>query len=156
MSVPEPSKKAFISVIEMAEMIGLSKSRFHSLIRTGVFPKPVLHESCKRPVFDLELQQKCLEIRATGIGNNGQPVIFNRMRAIRRPRRQRQAQPIANDRPAGDQHDDLVAALKSLGLTATNEAVAQAITQIYPSGVEGMESGEVIRRVFLHLRAKKK
>jgi hypothetical protein len=158
MSVQEPSRKAFVSVIEMAEMIGLSKSRFHALIRGGVFPKAILHECCKRPVFDLESQQKCLEIRETGIGNNGQPVIFNRMRASRKPRIRRQPQPqppTTENRPADD-HAELVGAMKSLGLIVTDEAVAKAVTEIYPNGVEGIEPGEVIRKVFLNLRAKKK
>jgi hypothetical protein len=156
MSVQEPSKKAFVSVIEMAEMIGLSKSRFHTLIRRGVFPKPVQHEGCKRPVFDLELQQKCLEIRATGIGNDGQPVLFNRMRRNGKPRKQRQQQqgPITEPRPADD-HAELIDSLKSLGVATTSEAVAKALAEIYPNGREGIEPGEVIRKVFLHLRAKK-
>ena len=148
MSVPEPSKKAFISVAEMAEMLSLSKSRFFGLMKVGVFPRPVRHESCKRPIFDLELQQKCLEIRETGIGFHGQPVIFNRMRATRKPRTRQQ--PVARH----DEHADLIEALKSLGLTTTSEAVGQALTEIYPSGVPS-DKGQVIRTVFLHLRAKK-
>ena len=107
-------------------MLGLSKSRFHALIRAGVFPKAVLHESCKRPVFDLESQQKCLEIRATGIGLSGQPVIFNRMRANRTATK---TAATATEPMTGphDDHAELVEAMKSLGLTATNEAVAQAL-----------------------------
>lgn len=155
MSVQEPSKKAFVSVIEMAEMIGLSKSRFHALVRRGVFPKPVLHESCKRPVFNLESQRKCLEIRQTGIGNDGQPVLFNRMRKNGQPRKQRQQQPITEPRPADD-HAGLVEAMKSLGLTASSEAVAKALAEIYPNGVQGIDQGELIRQVFRHLRSAKK
>jgi hypothetical protein len=154
MSVQQPSRKAFISVVEMAEEVSLSKSRFFALMKSGVFPRPTRHESCKRPVFNLELQQKCLEIRATGIGLSGQPVIFNRMRTNGKPRKQRQPQPAAHDQPIHDDHSELVEAMKSLGLTATNEAVGQALTEMYPAGVPG-DHGEVIRRVFLHLRAKK-
>ena len=154
MPAPEPSRKAFISVIEMAEMIGLSKSRFHALVRTGVFPKPIRHKSCKRPVFDLDSQQKCLEIRHTGIGNSGQPVLFNRMRATRKPRKQRQSQqPILGPR---QDHVELVEALRSLGMVTTNDAVAKAVTEIYPNGEEQIDQGEKIRRVFLLLRSAKK
>lgn len=154
MSPQQPSSKAFISCREMAEIINLSESRFHALIKSGVFPKPQRHGSCKRPVFNLELQQKVVEIRATGIGLSG-PVLFNRMRANRKPRKQRQPQqPITEPRPADD-HAGLIDALKSLGLTATNEAVAKALAEIYPNGVQGIDQGEVIRKVFLHLRAKK-
>ena len=149
MSVPELSKKAFISVAEMAEMLSLSKSRFFGLMKVGVFPRPIQHPSCKRPIFDLELQQKCLEIRQNGIGLHGQPVIFNRMKRNPRTRRQ-QPQPAAHH----DEHADLIEALKSLGLTTTSEAVAHALTEIYPSGVPS-DKGQVIRAVFLHLRAKK-
>ena len=155
MPVQEPSRKAFVSVVEMAEMLNLSKSRFHALVRRGVFPKPVLHESCKRPVFDLESQRKCLEIRQTGIGNDGQPVLFNRMRRSGQPRKQRQQQqPPTENRPVDD-HAELIDALKSLGLTATNEVVGKALAKIYPNGREGIEPGEVVRKVFLHLRARK-
>ena len=154
MAIQQQSQKAFVSVVEMAEMLSISKSRFHALIRAGVFPKAVRHESCKRPVFDLESQQKCLEIRQTGIGHHGQPVIFNRMRASRKPRIRQQPQRPPQQRP--DDHADLVEAMKNLGLTATSESVAQALAEMYPSGVEGIAPGEVIRKVFLHLRSAKK
>ncbi len=155
MSPQQSSRKAFLSVVEMAEeILNLSESRFHALIKSGVFPKPKRHEGCKRPVFDLELQQKCIEIRQTGIGNNGQPVIFNRMRANRKPRTRQQPQLAAHEQPVHDDHSELVEAMKSLGLTATNETVGQALAELYAAGVPG-DKGEVIRRVFLHLRAKK-
>src|SRR6516164_6478828 len=72
------SAKSVITVGEMAEMCQLSRSRFYDLIEAGVFPRPVLHPSSQRPMYDRALQEKCLEIRATGIGANGQPVLFNR------------------------------------------------------------------------------
>jgi hypothetical protein len=154
MSVQEQSQKAFVSVVEMATMLNLSKSRFHALIRGGVFPKPLRHESCKRPVFDLELQRKCMETRQTGIGHNGQPVLFNRMRANGKPRKRRQSRS-GHGRPIHDEHADLIEALKSLGLTVANEAVGRALSELYPNGALGIDQGEVIRSVFLHLRAKK-
>jgi len=156
MSQQQPTRKAFISGRELAEILNLSESRFRALVKSGVFPRPIRHGSCKRPVFDLELIEKALEIRQTGIGLHGQPVIFNRMKASRKPRQQRQPQPVANDRPIQDDHADLIEALKSLGMTATNDTVAQAMAEIYPNSTEGIEPGEVIRKVFLNLRAKKK
>ena len=152
MSVQQENKKAFVSAVELAELLALSKSRFHALVQAGVFPKPVRHESCKRPLFDLELQEKCIEIRATGIGLSGQPVAFNRMQANRKPRQQRQPQRPLEHRP--DEHGDLVDALKSLGLTATSEAVGQALTELFPDGVPN-DKGQVIRAAFLHLKQKK-
>ncbi len=93
MTIPDKSEKAFVSVVEMAEMVGLSKSRFYGLIQARVFPKPAIHESCKRPIFDSDLQRKCLEIRQTGIGYNGQPVLFNRKRRKSPPKPRHDRQP---------------------------------------------------------------
>ena len=137
----------------MAEVLNLSESRFRALVKSGIFPRPIQHASCKRPVFNLELQQKCLDIRATGIGLSGQPVVFNRMRASRKPRTQRQAQQPTLE-PRQD-HAELVEALRSLGMTATSEAVDRALKEVYPNGFEGIDQGEIIRRVFLHVRAAK-
>jgi len=71
------SAKSVITVSEMADLCQLSRSRFYDLIEAGVFPKPAQHPSSKRPMFDRGLQEKCLEIRQTVIGMNGQPVLFN-------------------------------------------------------------------------------
>ena len=171
MSVQDKPRKAVVSVVEMATMLDLSKSRFYALMQAGVFPSPIRqprirpesvpdesatppepaqHESHKRPVFDLELQQRCLEIRTTGIGANGQPVLFNR-------KRRKLAQPKArrNGQPVSEEHGELVEALKSLGLTATAEEVQAALGELYANGWAEVERGEVIRRLFLHLRGKK-
>ena len=155
MSVQEASKKAFVSVVEMAELVGLSKSRFHALVRAGVFPKPVVHSPCKRPGFDLELQGQCVEIRQTGIGLNGQPVLFNRMRTPRKPRKQKVMQPIPENRDAPD-HADIIEAMKSLGLSATTETIGEAVAELYPAGLDRIDKGELIRQVFRHLRLAEK
>ena len=171
MTVHDKPRKAVVSVVEMATMLDLSKSRFYALMQAGVFPTPIRqprirpesvpdksatppelaqHESHKRPVFDLELQQRCLEIRTTGIGANGQPVLFNR-------KRRKLAQPKArrNGQPVSEEHAELIESLKSLGLTASAEDVAAALKELYPDGRTDIDQGEVIRRLFLQLRGKK-
>lgn len=150
MTTPEKSRKAFVSTVEMAEMLGLSKSRFFALIQTGVFPRPIRHGSCKRPVFDADLQQKCLEIRQTGIGHNGNPVLFNRKR--RKPTQQK---PRPDHQPITEEQAELVEVLKSLGLTVSAEDVQSAMRELFPSGSGGIDQGEVVRRLFLHLRGRK-
>ena len=102
-------------------MLGLSKSRFYAMMKAGVFPKPIRTAACKRPVFDADLQQKCLEIRQTGIGHNGQPVLFNRKRQKSTSRKFRQDHP-----PISKEHAELVEAMKSLGLTVKPEEVQTA------------------------------
>jgi hypothetical protein len=103
----------------------------------------------KRPYYTHELMQRCLEIRQTGIGQNGQVVLFNRRPARKAERRRAPAG------PAPAEHVELIDAIRSLGLTATSEAVAAAVQTLYPNGTTGMEQGEVIRRVFLHLQGRK-
>jgi hypothetical protein len=147
MTIPETPKKAVVSVVEMSDMLGLSKSRFYTLIQAGIFPKPVRHEACKRPVFDADLQQTCLGIRHTGIGCNGQPVLFNRKR-----RKETQQKPRQSRVAACDGHLEIVEALKSLGLTASSEDVEAAVRDHYPNGLAVIDHGEVVRRVFLQLR----
>jgi hypothetical protein len=147
-----PSARSVITVSEMAELCRLSRSRFYDLVGAGVFPKPARHPSSKRPMYDRGLQEQCLEIRQTGIGMNGQPVLFNR-----RPRRA--GQPGAQRKPAAgpqDHHAGLLDALKGLGLVTTAQAVGEAVAALYPGGLAGLDQGDVIRKVFLHLQRKKK
>jgi hypothetical protein len=151
MTIQEKSRKAVVSVVAMADMLGLSKSRLYALIQSGIFPQPVRHASCKRPVFDADLQQKCLEIRQTGIGHNGEPVLFNRKR--RKPTTQ--PKPRQDQHPISEEQAELIEALKSLGLTATAEEVQATVGELFPSGCSGIDKGEVVRRVFLQLRGRK-
>ena len=148
-SVPNEFHKAAVSVSEMASLCRLSRSRFHTLVRQGVFPKPVQMEPSKRPYYTADLAQRCLEIRSTGIGQNGKIVLFNRP-ATKRAARKRAAKPPAPAEHA--EHAELVDALRSLGLVATVEAVSAAMQALYPAGTAGLAQGEVIRRLFLHLR----
>ena len=146
MSVQHRSEKCVVSVLEMAEMLGLSKSRLYDLMQAGIFPRPVQHASCKRPVFDQESQQKCLEIRRTGVGHNGQPVLFNRKRRAKViKRRQDKRQPV-------EDHGELIEALNSLGMTTNKEAVQNALSEVCPDGWKKIDQGELVRRVFLHLQ----
>ena len=131
----------------MADVLGLSKSRFYALIQAGIFPRPAYNEFCKRPVFDADLQNKCLEVRRSGIGCNGQPVLFNRKRRQDSKQRTRQRRPAKTDEQA-----EIVEALKSLGLVANAEEVECARRELYPQGAAGIDAGEVVRQVFLQLR----
>jgi hypothetical protein len=64
------------SVAQMAAKLGLSRARFYQLQNQGVFPPPVYLLSTQRPFYTNHLEQQCIAIRKTGIGFNGQPVIF--------------------------------------------------------------------------------
>jgi len=139
------SDEVVVSVRRMAELCQLSRSRFYDLIDLGVFPKPVQHPSSNRPMFDRQLQDKCLEIRRTGIGANGQPVLFNRK--PKKGTKPKTTLPLI---------EPLLDALKGLGLTPSPFVVGEAVAALYPAGIAGLDQGDVIRKIFLHLQARKK
>lgn len=144
--VPEGTQRAAVSVSEAAELCLLSRSRFHTLVREGIFPKPI---QGKRPYYTQELLQQCLDIRRTGIGANGEVVLFNR-RATKKPDRKQPA--VTQPTP---EYPELVESLRGLGLTVTGEAVAAAVRAVFPGGVEGVDENEVVRKVFLHLQGRR-
>lgn len=152
MTVLNASTKAAVSVSQMCEMCQLSRSRWYECLESGVFPKPVLHPSSKRPIYDRSLQEKCLEIRSSGIGLNGTLILFNR--------KQKQTGQTKSKRPTkqDQQRDSLielvVEAIRSLGLNTTPQAVCDAVAVLYPTGIAGQDQGDVIRKVFLSLQGK--
>ena len=73
--VPENNSKDVFSVTEVIIELGLSRARFYQLQNMGIFPKP-LYSGPNRPYYSQDLRQKCIKIRKTGIGDNGQPTVF--------------------------------------------------------------------------------
>lgn len=143
--------KAGVSVAEMARMVGLSRGRFYQLIGT-TFPFPVYDVATRRPFYTEELQRLCLEVRRRNFGIDGKPVLFYARRAVVAPKKAGR-QP-AKAKAKADDRADFCEALRSLGLVSVSAAdVATAIKALFPSGVVGVDQGEVLRAVFLHLRA---
>ncbi|MBY0457451.1 MAG: hypothetical protein K2V38_08960 [Gemmataceae bacterium] len=144
-SAPDGSQMAAISVSAMAALCQLSRSRFHTLVRAGVFPKA--KQDGGRPHYPHDLIQQCLDIRRTGIGADGKVVLFNR-RPEKKP-----ARPATVPPPA--EYPELVESLKALGLPVADAVVGSAVEAVFPDGAEGVEHGELVRRVFLHLQARR-
>lgn len=141
--------KAAVSVSEMTRMLSMSRARFYQLMKEGIFPKPVYDPSTKRPFFDEEAQQMCLEVRRRNCGVNGRPVMFYPSRSptpapVRRP---------ASVKPKpSTQHVELIDSLACLGLTVTSQQIESALKECYPSGVADTDQGSVVRTLFLHLK----
>lgn len=142
--------KVVVSVAEMARMCGLSRSRFYQLIGTA-FPEPQRHPETGRPIYTEELQQICLEVRRRNCGIDGKPILFY----ARRP-----GTALAKPKPPKPKLEAkrgdvlaLIEGLNSLGLTAATAAQVQRVTEeLYPAGTAGIDQGEVLRAVFLHLK----
>src|SRR5271157_1919045 len=142
--------KAVVSVAEMARMVGLSRSRFYQLIGSA-FPQPERQPGTGRPVYTEELQQVCLEVRRRNCGIDGKSVLFYARRLGSASARPKAPKPKLE--PKGKNVSALVDGLNSLGLTTATAAQVQKVTQeLYPKGTEGIDQGEVLRAVFLHLK----
>lgn len=138
--------KTAVSVAEMARMVGLSRARFYQLIGSA-FPWPVYHVSTRRPLYDEEAQQIILEVRKRNCGIDGKPILFYARHA---PKAAPKKRPVHVQKL----NIELLDGLKSLGLIVNSAQVETAIKSLFPRGVEHVDQGEVIRSVFIHLKAK--
>lgn len=137
----QSSKARFVTLAELCEMLGISKSRYYALQKKGIFPAP--QRAGNRPVFDQQLVEQCVGVVRSRVGLNGEPVLFNR-KAVEEPSRNRP--PSAKGR-----HDEMIAALQSLGVSATADQVTAALKTLPDEG-KGMDEPAKIRAVFLKLR----
>ena len=145
----QPQTKVAVSVSEMARMMGLSRSRFYQLIGSAL-PFPIYDVATRRPIYDQQLQQTCLEVRRRNCGIDGKPILFYAARSglapARRPR-------VKATPAASEQYGDLVDALKALGLgSVTTGQVAELVKQLFPAGTSTTDQAEVVRAVFIHLK----
>jgi len=145
----EQPLKAAVTVAQMARMVGLSRARFYQLQKAGVFPAPKMDETKKRPFYDQELQQVCLDVRRRNQGVNGRVVLFYTRRQEFTPIK---AQPRKVKAGSKEEPSALVEAVKALGLTTVTSAeVAIAVRELFPGGT-GTDEAAVIRSIFLHLK----
>lgn len=148
---PDPMKAA-ISIKDCAALCGLSRQRFMQLVTAGVFPKPLIDKATRRPYFTEEMQAQCLEVRKKNMGINGKVVMFYSRRPNTTPTTPKEKKP--KDKPT-DRHIEILDGLKALGLvTVTATQVAEAVKEFFPKGTSAVESGEVIRAIFVHLHRK--
>jgi predicted DNA-binding transcriptional regulator AlpA len=142
--------KAVVTVSEMARMVGLSRSRFYQLIGSA-FPSPLMDKK-KRPFYSEELQAVCLEVRRRNCGIDGKPILFYARRigpTLTKPKKMKAP---ATTNP---KHADLLEGVRALGLASVTAAdIAKALKELFPSGVENQDDGELLRAVFLHLKRK--
>jgi len=123
-------------------MLGISKTRFYTLQKRGIFPAPQ-RTSSNRPVFDQTLTQQCLEVVRSRVGINGEPILFNR-KLVQEPSKKRVT-------TGPKKYEDLIAALGSLGLSVSVEQVSAALATL-PNNGSDLDEPRLIRAVFLHLK----
>lgn len=121
--IPENDLKAVCSVTALAKKLGLSRARFYQLQKKGVFPVPVYCTRTRHPFYSSILQQKCIDIRKTGIGLDGHAVTFNTSRKAKASRVQN---------TLGPQYEELSHILKQMGLSVSPKEVKNATNIVYP------------------------
>ena len=144
-------QKAAISVSQMARDIGLSRARFYQLLAEGVFPKPSYDSDTKRPYYDEEGQTQCREVKRRNVGINGKVVIFYASRHPLNGQSRSRTKPKAKPKQTR-QFTDVIDSLTCLGMSATSQQVEAAVAECFPDGIQKLESGEVVRAVFLQLK----
>ena len=137
----QSSKARFITLAELCEMLGISKTRFYALQKKGLFPAP--QRAGNRPVFDQQLVEQCVGVVRSRVGINGEPVLFNR-KTVAEPSKNRPATVKAK-------HEELIASLQSLGVTATAGQVDAALKSLPDEG-RAMDDAARLRAIFLELR----
>lgn len=97
------------------------------------------------------MQHICLEVRKKNCGLNGRPILFY---CPRHPLGQ-SSRPIkkkAVPKP-NNQYVELLDALRSLGLESITAAqVESAVKELFPGGIQNLDTGAVIRSVFLRMK----
>jgi len=148
-----PSIRAFVSLSMLAEdILNLSRARVYELMKRGALPHPCYELRTRRPVFNEEQQRQALAVRQTGLGIDGQPVVFYR-RHCAASQIASTANTPRRSRSSGGRYSELVANLQALGITAaTEQSVSGAMMTCFPNGTAGQPETEVLRVLFRHLR----
>ena len=145
----------FMTISAMAREVGLSRSRFYTLMKEGVFPQPIYLTRTRRPVYTPELQEACIEARRRGLGAvNGQPVIFYQRLPKARPTPKLSRRKSSAKATVSPQIARLIEGLKQLGMADPKpSSVSTAIAETFPDGIGDTESGAVLAAVYRRLRA---
>lgn len=140
----ENPMKAAISVSSLCRLLNISRSQYYFHAKRGTFHSPLYLASNNRPYFTASMVEDNLKARETGVGVNGEYVIFYERREVG-----------AKNEPAKPTIDyaSLVDGLRTLGLNAVKtDQVEAAVKSSFPGGTEGQEESNILRAVFRFLK----
>ena len=138
--------KAAVSVSQMCRLFRppMSRSQFYWHAKRKTFHAPLYLASNKRPYFTASMVEDNVRARETGIGVNGEYVLFYE-RLATGPKTE-------GTKPKAD-HAGLLDGLKASGLkTVTREQVEAAMAFCYPNGTTSQNENSVLTVVFRHLK----
>jgi hypothetical protein len=125
-----------VSFTAMADMLGITRIRLYQLIKKGIFPEAGKHPRTNRPYYSPQSQKKCIEIRRTGVGLNGEPIIFNTKR-----KRKADLEPEFYEFCG-----ELVETMKNFRIKVTRDKIEKALQTVRPKGLrEFVADNDLIR-----------
>ena len=127
-----------ISVGRMAKIAGFSRQRFYELIEKGIFPEPA---RSSRPMYTPDLQKSVLAVVSSGVGANGEFVLFNAKRS---------KTAVVSQQDTNENFGPVVESLAALGLSVSKKQAAEAIKELAIVDPTGPDS---IKAIFLHLKS---
>jgi len=151
----DPNRRVVLTLSDMARTVSLSRSRFYTLMKQGVFPMPLYLIATKRPFYDERLRDECIEIRRTGFGANSKPILFYPRRAgppttrsckssLRGIKKSPAINPVVLR---------LIELLKGLGVeNPSPQSVTAAISDCFPNGADDKADHELIGSVYRNIR----
>lgn len=140
----ENPMKAAISVSSLCRLLSMSRSQYYFHAKRGTFHAPLYLASNNRPYFTASMVEDNLRARESGVGVNGEYVIFYERRGP--------GQKTEVNKPKVDL-TSLVDGLRTLGLNkVTSEQVEAAVVASFPSGTDGQEESNILRTVFRFLK----
>jgi hypothetical protein len=136
--------KAAVSVSSQCRLLKMSRSQFYWHVKRGTFHAPLYLASNKRPYFTASMVEDNLRARDTGIGVNGEFVIFY----------ERLPNPVKPETKSSRANNaSLIQAIKKGGLKdVTNEQVEAALAVCFPEGTSGQDDSVILTKVFRHLK----
>jgi hypothetical protein len=130
-----------MSVSSQCRLLRISRSQFYWHVNRGTFHAPLYLVSNKRPYFTASMVEDNLKARETGVGVDGEYVIFY------------ERQPKTTLAKTKADHSSLLEGLRTLGLgSVTPEQLATALEVCFPKGTTGQDEANVLRVVFRHLK----
>lgn len=136
--------KAAVSVSWLCRQICMSRSQFYFHVKRGTFHAPLRLASNGRPYYSASMVEDILKARETGVGVNGEFVIFY----------ERQATATQSEGKKGKADlSALLEGLRTLGLTSvTQDQLQVTLEACFPKGTSSQDEATVLRTVFRHLK----
>jgi len=128
-----------VTIAGMCRLLNMSRAQYYIHLKSGTFHKPLLNQK-KRPFYTPEMAAENIKVRSTGIGVNGEYVLFYE-RLI-----------VPASKPDKPDYSPLIHGLSALGMDVTMERLEAAIKNCFAEKQIDPSDTKVLRQIFQHLR----